>query len=182
MQKRSLPLAVLSITVFLYAGCNFTAAPQQRDPSCPAVGKLPNLKLEHLSRDARGYLTKYSLPNSDADAFCRYLESIQHDHEVKVEDGLLDMMGDYFLTTQKIETGYYFTYKIGFPDREIPKIILDRASSESEQADLFLKAIDSDPDSARKAVFEKQLKDLSPSNRKEGALKLIQLLFKKSWV
>ena len=108
MRKRSLPLAVLSITVFLYGGCNFTAAPQGRDPSCPAVaGKLPNLELKDLSTDARGYLTKYSLPNSDADAFCHYLESIQHNHEVKVEDGLLDMMGDYFLTTQKIETGYY---------------------------------------------------------------------------
>jgi hypothetical protein len=41
------------------------------------------------------------------------------------------MMGDYFLTTQKIETGYYFTYKIGSPGREMPQIIRDRASPES---------------------------------------------------
>ena len=183
MKKRFFPLAVLSLTAFLYAGCNFSAAPQRREPACPAVaGSLPNLELKDLSTDARGYLTRYSLPIADADALCRYLERIQHDHEMKVEEGVLDMMGDYFLTTQKIETGYYFTYKIAFPDREIPKIITDRASSESEQADLFLKAIDSDPDAARKALFEKQLKDLSPSNRKEGALKLIELLFKKSWV
>src|SRR5207244_10337212 len=108
------------------------------------------------------------------------LERIQHEHEAKIEEGLLDMMGDYFLTTQKIETGYYFSYKIAFPDREIPQVVRNGASSESEQADLFLKAIDSDPDAARKALLEKQIKDLSASNRKEGALKLIQLLFEKS--
>src|SRR5205814_8725468 len=49
-------------------------------------------------------------------------------------------------------------------------------------ADLFLKAIDSDPDAARKALFEKQIQNLSLSNRKEGALKLIHLLLEKSWV
>src|SRR5438093_7481579 len=92
------------------------------------------------------------------------------------------MMGDYFLATQKIETGYYFSYKIGFPEREIPQVVLDRASSESEQADLFLKAIDSDSDRARKALLERQIKTLSASIRKEGALKLIHLLLEKSWV
>jgi hypothetical protein len=92
------------------------------------------------------------------------------------------MMGDYFLTTQKIETGYYFSYKIGYPDRTIPQVILDGASSETEQADLFLRAIDADPDVARKALFEKRIKSLSLSNRREGALKLIHLLFEKSWV
>jgi hypothetical protein len=183
MKKRRLLLAVVSITANLCAGCNFIAAPQRNQPSCPAVaGSLANIEPKDLSADARGYLTRYSLPITDADALCQYLERIQHDHEMKVEEGVLDMMGDYFLTTQKIETGYYFTYKIGFPDREIPRIILDRTSSESEQVDLFLKAIDSDPDAARKALFEKQLKDLSPSNRKEAAVRLIQLLFKKSWV
>ena len=89
------------------------------------------------------------------------------------------MMGDYFLASQKIETGYFLSYKIR--NRQIPQIILDGVSSESEQADLFLKAIDSDPDAARKALLEKQIKDLSASNRKEGALKLIQLLFEESW-
>ena len=182
MNKRPLLVAILFITSFLYSGCNFTAAQQQEEPACAAAaGGLPNLELRDLSADARGYLTKYSLPITDAVAFCQHLQQMQHDHEAKVEEGVLDMMGDYFLTTQKIETGYYYTYKIAFPDREIPKIILDRMSSESEQADLFLEAIDSDPDAARKAVFEKQLSDLSP-NRREGALKLMQLLFKKSWV
>src|SRR5207237_4213946 len=72
--------------------------------------------------------------------------------------------------------------KIGYPDREIPQVIRNGASSESEQADRFLKAIDSDPDRARKALFEEQIKNLSFSNRKEGVLKLIHLLLEKSWV
>src|SRR6185436_8167420 len=121
--------------------------------ACPAVaGKLPNLDGKNLPADALPYLGKYSLPTADRTAFCAYLERIQKEHEGKVEDGVLDMMGDYFLTTQKIETGYYFSYKIGSPGREIPKVILDRASSDSEQAELFLKAIDSDPDTARKQL------------------------------
>src|SRR4029077_17938645 len=111
-----------------------------------------------------------------------HLERLQHDHEAKVEDGLLDMMEQYFLSTQKIETGHSFSYKICAPDREIPQVVMKGASSESEQADLFLKAIDSDPDPARKALFERQIKTLSPSNRKEGAVKLIRLMFEKSWV
>ena len=188
MSKRSLPFAVLSISVFLYADPSFSAASQnsalkKQDPPCPSiVRQFPNLDLKTISADALPYLKKYFLPAADGAAFCRYLERIQHDHEVKVEEGLLDMMGDYFLTTQKIETGYYFSYKIGSPDREIPRVILDGASSESEQADLFLRAIDSDSDAARKALFEKQIKNLSLSNRREGALKLIRLLFEKSWV
>jgi len=181
-------LAVFFTGVFLCAGCNFGAASQnsvlkKQDLPCPsAVRKLPNLDLKAISADALPYLRKYALPAADGGAFCRYLERIQHDHEVKIEEGLLDMMGDYFLTTQKIETGYYFSYKIGFPDREIPQVIRDGASSESEQADLFLNAIDSDSDTARKALFERQIKNLSLSNRREGVMKLIHLLFEKSWV
>ena len=147
-----------------------------------AAGRLPNLELKDISADAVPYLKRYAVPAANGAAFSNYLERIQHEHEAKVEEGLLDMMGDYFLTTQKIETGYYFTYKIGSPGREMPQIIRDRASSESEQANLFLKAIDSDVDPARKALFEKQIRNLSPSDRKEGALKLIRLLFEKSWV
>ena len=91
--------AVLFMSVFLCAGCNFSAAPQgtsapavsQKDPACPSVpGKLPNLELKNIPADALPYLTKYSLPNADSDAFCRYLERIQHDHEVKIEEGLLE--------------------------------------------------------------------------------------------
>src|SRR3989442_956816 len=188
VSERSLPFAVLFISVFLYADPSFSAASQnsalkKQDPPCPSiVRQFPNLDLKTISADALPYLKKYFLPAADGAAFCRYLERIQHDHEAKVEDGLLDMMGDYFLTTQKIETGYYFSYKIGSPDREIPQVVLKGASSESEQADLFLKAIDSDRDAARKTLFERQLKAVSPSNRKESALKLIRLLFEKSWV
>jgi len=187
LSKQSLPSVVL-ITVFLYVGCSFGATPQntvskKQDLLCTSVTrKFPNLELGSISSDALAYLRKYALPTGDRVAFCRYLERTQHDHEAKVEEGLLDMMGDYFLTTQKIETGYYFSYKIGSPDREIPQVVLKGASSESEQAELFLKAIDSDPDPARKALFEGQIKTLSPSNRKDGALKLIRLLFEKSWV
>src|SRR5437867_8414271 len=178
LSKQSL-LPVIGSSVLLYIGCNFAAAPQ----TClSSLGKSLNLDLTNISRDALGYLRKYGLPTGDRLAFCRYLERVQHDHQAKVENGLLDMMGDYFLTTQKIETGYYFSYKIGSPDREIPQVVVKGASSESKQADLFLKAIDSDPDPARKALLERQIKTLSPSNRKDGALRLIRLLFEKSWV
>ena len=188
MPKRSLAFAVLFTGVFLCVGYNFSAGPQnsvlkRQDLPCPSsVRRLPNLDLKAISADALPYLRKYALPLADEVSFCRHLKRIQHDHEVKIEEGLLDMMGDYFLTTQKIETGYYFSYKIGYPDREIPRVIRDGASSESEQVDLLLKAIDADPDAARKVLFEKQIKNLSLSNRKEGALKLIHLLFEKSWV
>src|SRR5437016_8253710 len=159
------------------------APPKKQDSPCPSIDRqFLNFELKEISAEAVAYLKKYSLPVGDRTGFCRYLEHIQHDHEVKIEEGLLDMMGDYFLATQKIETGYYFSYKIGFPDREIPQVVLDRASSESEQADLFLKAIDSDSDAARKALFERQIKTLSASTRKEGALKHIRLLLEKSWV
>ena len=186
MSKRS--FISLLISVFLYAGCDFGAAPQnsvskKQDLPCPSIiRKLSNLDLRGISVNAFPYLKKYSLPAADGVVFCQYLERIQHDHEMKIEEGLLDMMGDYFLATQKIETGYYFSYKIGFPGREIPQVILDRTSSESERADLFLKAIDSDSDAARKVLFERQIKNLSASSRREGALKLIRLLFEKSWV
>src|SRR5262245_5580806 len=144
MKKRRLLLAVVSITA-LCAGCNFIAAPQRNQPSCPAIaGSLANIEPKDLSADARGYLTRYSLPTTDVDAWCRYLEQMQHDHTVKVEEGVLDMMGDYFLTTQTIETGYYFTYKVPFPDREIQKIILDRLSSERKKRNASRKAIVSD--------------------------------------
>ncbi len=187
LSKQSL-LSILLIAGVFHTGCGFGAAPQnapskKQDSPCPSIArKLPNLELKEISAEAVAYLKKYSLPVGERTAFCRYLEHIQHDHEVKIEEGLLDMMGDYFLATQKIETGYYFSYKIGFPEREIPQVVLDRASSESEQADLFLKAIDSDSDRARKALLERQIKTLSASTRKEGALKLIRLLLEKSWV
>src|SRR5439155_3202247 len=156
---------------------------KKQDLPCPSiVRKFPNLDLKDISSDALPYLRKYSLPAADGAAFCRYVERIQHEHEAKVEEGLLDMMGDYFLTTQKIETGYYLSYKIGYPDRQRQQVILDHASSESEQVDLFLRAIDLDSDHARRELFEKWIKNLSVSNRREGALKLIHLLFEKSWV
>ena len=142
MSKQSL-LSILLIAGVFHTGYGFGAAPQnapskKQDSPCPSIArKFPNFELKDISAEALAHLRKYSLPIGDRAAFCRYLEHIQHDHEVKVEEGLLDMMGDYFLATQKIETGYYFSYKIGFPEREIPQVVLDRASSESEQADLF---------------------------------------------
>jgi len=187
LSKQSL-LSILLMAGVFHTGYGFGAAPQKalskkQDLPCPSIDrKFPNFELKDISAEALAHLRKYSLPIGDRAAFCRYLEHIQHDHEVKSEEGLLDMMGDYFLATQKIETGYYFSYKIGFPEREIPQVVLDRASSESEQADLFLKAIDSDSDRARKALLERQIKTLSASTRKEGALKLIRLLLEKSWV
>src|SRR5213592_666305 len=111
-----------------------------------AAGRLPNLELKDISADALPYMKRYAVPTANGAAFSNYLDRIQHEHEAKVEEGLLDMMGDYFLTTQKIETGYYLSYKIGYPDRQIPQVILDHASSESEQVDLFLRAIDLDSD------------------------------------
>jgi len=147
-----------------------------------AAGKLSNLELKDISADALAYLKKYSVPVSSGTAFSNYLNRIQNEHEVKIEGGLLDMMADYFLAAQKIETGYYFSYKVGSPGREIPPVIGERASSESEQAELLLKAIGSDTDPARRALFEKRIKSLSPPDQKDGALKLIRLLLEKSWV
>ena len=95
--------------------------------SAAAAGRLPNLELKDISADALPYMKRYAVPITNGAAFSSYLERIQHEHEIKVEEGLPDMMGDYFLTTQKIETGYYFTYKIGSPGREMPQVIRDRA-------------------------------------------------------
>jgi len=98
LSKRSLPFAVLFISVFSLCGPQLqrciTKFCIEKTGSALSFHrqKFPNLDLKTISADTLPYLRKYSLPAADGAAFCRYLERIQHDHEVKVEEGLLDMM------------------------------------------------------------------------------------------
>ncbi len=176
-------LAVLLLSLLLNAGC-FSSAPGQslNSAPCPSISGVPNLRLADISPEALPYLKKYSLPADQAD-FCRYLERLQKEHQSKIEEGLIDMMGDYFWATQTIETGYSFSYKMR--QRPIPQIIQDRASSEDQMADRFMKAIDEDKDVKRKALFDDFIQKLSSPGklpRKEGVVKLMKLIFDKSWV
>src|SRR5262245_41254158 len=152
------------LLILLCVGCHSKAGPIQS--ACSA-----NLNLADISREALPYLQKYSIPTSSQEDFCGYLQRLEREHAPKIEEGLIDMMGDYYWSTQTIETNYYFSYKIGRPSANIPQIILDRKSSDDEMVERFLKAIDEDTDAKRKALFNGFIQKLSaPKNlsRKEG--------------
>src|SRR5262245_22713239 len=123
--------AATIICLLLGAACNGSAPGQSlRSVPCPSPSGLANLSLDSISPEALAYLQKYSLPTTSPAEFCGYLERLQREHESKIEEGLIDMMGDYFWASQSIETGYYFSYKLR--ERPIPQIIQDRASSEEQ--------------------------------------------------
>jgi hypothetical protein len=180
-------VAALSVTFTISAACNFKPAPVQavsEQAGCPSTSELPNLNPGGISPEAISYLKRYAIPTNEPE-FCAYLQRLQTEHESKIEDGLIDMMGDYFWSTQTIETGYSFSYKLGSPEKPIPQIIQDRASSEDEMADRFMAAIDSDPDPKRKALFDSLIQKLSAADkvsRKEGVRRLMKLIFDKSWI
>src|SRR6266436_1526347 len=89
----------------------FCATCSAREPACVSPSGAPNLSLTTVSPEALGYIKKYSLP-ADATEFCNYLERLKRQHQTAVEEGLIDMVGDYFFSTQSIETGYFFSYKL----------------------------------------------------------------------
>lgn len=192
--------AAFLLSLSLYAGCNLRPAPlqfptsEQNSTSIPLKGKespclpisgLPNLTLADISPEALPYLEQYSIPTTDETEFCRYLERLQQEHEAKIEEGLIDMMGDYFWTTQTVETNYYFSYKLSGRSERTPQIILDRASSEDAMVERFMRAINDDPDVKRKALFDDFIQKLSSPDklsRKEGVRKLMNLIFEQSWI
>src|SRR5216684_3496817 len=170
----------LSSFVLLLAVC----ATCSGEPACVSPPGLANLSLTTVSPEALGYIKKYSLPAKPAD-FCTYLERLKRQHQTAVEEGLIDMVGDYFFSTQSIETGYFFSYKLGPPGRQTPKIILDRAASEDQMLDRFLMAVDRDPDAKRKALLEDLAQKVSAPeklSRRERFQKLKKGIFEKSWV
>src|SRR5713226_6244617 len=154
------------------------------EPACVSPSGLANLSLTTVSPEALGYIKKYSLPANPAD-FCGYLERLKRQHQTAVEEGLIDMIGDYFFSTQSIETGYFFSYKFGSPGKPIPQIILDRAAKDDQMLDRFMMAIDRDPDTKRKALFEDLAQRLSAPQklpRRERFQKFMKVIFEKSWV
>src|SRR5262249_17906443 len=141
-----------------------------------------NLSFTTLSPEALSYIKNYALPSNAAE-FCDYLERLKRGHQAAVEEGLFDMVGDYFFSTQTIETGYFFSYKLG--GKQIPKIISDRAASEDQMVDRFMAAVDKDPDVKRKALLENLAQKISAPEklpRKEQFRKLMMVIFEKSWV
>src|SRR5260370_41884825 len=117
-------LSVFILLLVLSATCS-------GEPACVSPAGPANLSLTTVSPEALSYIKKYSLPAIPAD-FCGYLERLKRQHQTALEEGLIDMIGDYFFSTQSIETGCFFSYKLGPPGKEIPKIILDRAATESQ--------------------------------------------------
>jgi hypothetical protein len=155
------------------------AAPPCVSPSGPA-----NLSITTVSPESLNYIKKYSLPANPTE-FCNYLERMKKQHQAAVEEGLVDMVGDYFFSTQSIETDYFFSYKYGSPGKQIPQIILDRAANEDQVVDRFIAAADKDPDPKRKALLEDLAQKASGSeklSRKDRYKKLTQALIEKSWV
>src|SRR5579862_2954240 len=121
-------------------------------PPCVSLAGGANLSLTTLSPESLNYIKKYSLPAAPAD-FCSYLERLKRQHQSSVEEGLIDMIGDYYFSTQSIETGYFFSYKFGSPGKPIPQIILDKAANEDQMLDRFMMAVERDPDPRRKALL-----------------------------
>jgi hypothetical protein len=156
----------------------------QAGPPCVSPSGQPDLSLTTVSAEALNYIKKYSLPANPTE-FCNYLGRLKKQHQAAVEAGLVDMVGDYFFSTQSIETEYLFSYKYGSPGKQIPQIILDRAANEDQVIDRFIKAVDTDPDSRRKALLEDLAQKAAGSeklSRKDRYRKLTQVLFDKSWV
>src|SRR5438067_588064 len=155
-----------------------------REPACVSPSGAPNLSLTTVSPEALSYIKKYSLPANPAE-FCDSLERLKRAHQTAVEEGLIDMIGDYFFSTQSIETGYFFSYKFGSPSKPIPQIILDRAANEDQMLDRFIMAVDRDPDAKRKALLENLAQKISgPSklSRRESFRMFMKVIFEKSWV
>lgn len=95
------------------------------------------------------------------------------------------MVGDYFFSTQSIETDYFFSYKYGSTGKPIPQVILDRAAKDDQILDRFIMAVDKDPDPKRKALLEDLAQKVSGPeklSRRERFKKLTDVLFEKSWV
>ena len=153
-------------------------------PPCVAPPGATNLSLTTVSPESLNYIRKYSLPLAPAD-FCSYLERLKKQHQSAVEEGLIDMIGDYYFSTQSIETGYLISYKYGSPGKPIPQIILDKASNEDQMLDHFMMAVDRDPDPKRKALLEDLSQKVSgPAklSRRERFQKLTSVITEKSWV
>jgi hypothetical protein len=166
--------------VLLFVLCEISHA----EPPCVSPGGAANLSLTTVSPEALNYIKKYALPSSPAE-FCTYLERLKKQHQASVAEGLIDMAGDYFFSTQSIETDYYFSYKYGSPGKPIPQIILDKASKDDEIVDRFIMAVDKDPDPKRKALLEdlaQKVSDPEKLSRRDRFKKLTQVLFDKSWV
>ena len=204
IKSQTLTAALLSLSFF--GGCNFRPAPSPSSTSEQNSASVPledlegrggiespcapgsehlNLTLTELSPEALPYLERYSIPTTDETEFCRYLERLRQEHEAKIDEGLIDMMGDYFWSTQTVETNYYFSYQLSGRADVTPQIILDRASSEDEMVERFMRAIDDDPDVQRRALFDGFIQTLSSADapsRKDGVQKLMNLIFEKSWI
>ncbi|MSO24007.1 MAG: hypothetical protein EXQ58_12355, partial [Acidobacteria bacterium] len=127
LKQPIIAFAAFLVGLLLYAGCsNFkpgsgqlpaseqisTILAKEKQPPCPSFS---GMSLSNIAFEALPYLKKYAVPTTDATEFCRYLERLQQEHESKIEEGLIDMMGDYFWATQTIETNYFFSYKLGRP-------------------------------------------------------------------
>jgi hypothetical protein len=137
-----------------------------------------------VSPESLNYIKKYSLP-ANAQEFCNYLDRLKKQHQAAVEEGLIDMVGDYFFSTQSIETDYFFSYKYGSPGKPIPQVILDRAAKDDQILDRLIMAVDKDPDPKRKALLEDLAQKVSGPeklSRRERFKKLTDVLFEKSWV
>src|SRR5438552_4975284 len=170
-------LSVFILLLVLSATCS-------GEPACVSPSGPANLSLTSVSPEALGYIKKYSLPANAAE-FCAYLDRLKKQHQTAVEEGLIDMVGDYFFSTQNIETDYFLSYKYGAPAKPIPQIILDKATKEDQIVDRFMIAVDKDSDPKRKALLEDLAQKVSAPEklgRRERFQKLTKVLFEKSWV
>ena len=101
MLKQSLAFAVLFIS---------TAAFQKEDLRCPSVvGKLPNLELKGISKEALPYLKRYSVPTAEGrgivlSALHRAGSTHGREHEARCPGTLHSALRSYAYLTQTFFT------------------------------------------------------------------------------
>jgi hypothetical protein len=164
-----------------FSPASFLFAGDQPCPSNPEGQK--NLRLSDVPAQILPYLNKHNIPTKEA-AFCRFLENLQQMHKARIEEGFLDMAGDYFMTSQSEETRIYLGLKYAYPDKAADKEKLATAPSKEKMAEDFLAAVERDADKNRQKTLNEYIDSIASKEkvgRKEAAIRMVDLIFEKSW-
>jgi hypothetical protein len=163
-----------TLPAFAYAG-------DQLGPGNPEGQR--NLCLSDLSPQILPYLKKHNIPTKK-EALCLYLEDLQTLHNARIEEGLIDMAGDYFRTSQNDETRTYLELKYFDPQNAADKEKLTNVSSKEKMVEDFLAAIERDADKNRQKTLNDYIDAIAfkeKVGRKEAATRMVDLIFDKSW-
>jgi hypothetical protein len=162
----------------------FSTSVFAKDQPCPSTPEGErNLRLSDIPPPIRPFLKKHNIPTEEA-AFCRFLENLQTLHKARIEEGFIDMAGDYFMTSQNEGTRIYLGLKHANPNNAADKEKLTNAPSKEKMVEDFLAAIDRDADTNRKKILNDHIDSIAfkeKVGRKEAATRMVDLIFEKSW-